>query len=116
MCFSRPLLYDWKRSLLETVRNCAMATHNVDMLMNTGDVCGAFLLEVNFVKLLRTYLTAEVLEALPAENLDHIINDFENGVRKAFDGEDRMNYTVTMPGVPERSCAKIRAGFLRLTA
>jgi hypothetical protein len=93
-----------------------METHNVNMLMKIGDVCGAFLLEVNFIKLLRTYLSAEVLEALPTENLNHIINDYENGVRKAFDGEDRTNYTVTMPGVPEKSCTKIRAGLLRLTA
>lgn len=68
------------------------------------------------MKLLRTYLTTEVLDALPIENLDHIINDYENGVRKAFDGEDRTNYTVAMPGVPENSCSKIRAGLLRLTA
>jgi hypothetical protein len=85
-------------------------------LTKVGDVCGAVLLELNFLKLLRTYLTAEVLDALPPENLNRIINDFETGVRKAFDGEDRTNYTVAMPGVPEKSCAKIKAGLLRLTA
>jgi hypothetical protein len=74
------------------------------------------LLELNFLKLLRTYLTAEVLNALPPENLNRIINDFETGVRKAFDGEDRTNYTVALPGVPENCCAKIKAGLLRLTA
>ena len=57
----------------------------------------------------------EVLEALPQENLNRIINDFETGVRKAFDGEDH-NYAVAMTGVPEGACSKIKAGLLRLTA
>lgn len=74
------------------------------------------LLEINFLKLLRTWLTTDVLDALPQENLSRIINDFETGIRKVFDGEDSTNYAVAMPGVPEGSCLKIKAGLLRLTA
>lgn len=82
---------------------------------STGDVCGAVFLEINFENLLRTYLGAETLNALPLENLDGIINDFESGVRKVFDGEERA-YKVTVPGVPPSSCEKIKAGYLRLSA
>jgi hypothetical protein len=55
------------------------------------------------------------MAALPRENLSGIINDFECGVRKIFDGEERA-YKVAVPGVPSRACNKIRAGYLRLSA
>ena len=80
----------------------------------TGDVCGAVFLEINFRNLLRTYLGANTLQRLPEENIDGITNDFQDGVRKIFDGEERA-YKVSMPGVPPRCCDKIRAGYLRLT-
>jgi hypothetical protein len=80
-----------------------------------GDVCGAVFLNINFENLLRTYLGTATITALPRENLSGIINDFECGVRKVFDGEERA-YKVAVPGVPPSSCEKIKAGYLRLSA
>jgi hypothetical protein len=72
---------------------------------------------LNFNKLLRTYLGEDLLESLPPENLARINNDFETGIRKIFDGEDRRgDYTVAMTGIPDSCSEKIRAGLLRLSA
>jgi hypothetical protein len=44
------------------------------------------------------------------------MNDSETGVRKQFDGEDKIKYSVTMPGIADDPTKKIQAGFLRLSA
>jgi hypothetical protein len=92
-----------------------LSQHITWLIFSVGDVCGAVFLEINFRNLLRTYLGQETLATLPIENVDGIVHDFQNGVRKIFDGDEKA-YKVSMIGVPEGCCDKIRAGYLRLTA
>lgn len=67
------------------------------------------------MRLLRTYFGEAALKEFPTEDLDGINNDFETGVRKIFDGEERAD-KVSVPGVDPKSCDKIKAEYLRLSA
>jgi hypothetical protein len=81
-----------------------------------GDLCGAVFLDESFRKLLRTYVGASTFDALPAENVVRIMNDFEIGVRKNFDGTDDINYSVAMFGIPDDPDKNIKASLWRLSA
>lgn len=57
-----------------------------------------------------------MLDALPAENIARIMNDFETGVRKSFDGTDDNNYSVAMFGIPDDPAKNIKGSLWRLSA
>jgi len=79
-------------------------------------LCGAVFLDESFRKLLRTYVGASTLDALSPETIARIMNDFETGVRKSFDGTDDINYSVAMFGIPDDPVKNIKASLWRLSA
>jgi len=72
-----------------------------EVVAGDGDICGAALLDEGFKRLLRSHVGAETLDNLPPENLARIMNDFETGIRKNFDGTDKFKYSVGMFGIPD---------------
>jgi len=44
------------------------------------------------------------------------MNDFESGIRKTFDGEDKMKYTISLPGVHDKPNICMQAGIMTLSA
>ena len=81
-----------------------------------GDVCGAVFLEMNFRKLLRTYLGTDVLDNLEQEHRDWIICAWEDSIRALFTGTDDRKYTLVTPGVPNDASVKIKGGMMTLNA
>jgi hypothetical protein len=79
-----------------------------------GDTCGAVILDANFKKLLRTELKEGIFDSLPNLNVSTIMRDFENGIRKVFDGTDNTPYTISLPGVADDSDSRIQANMMSL--
>jgi hypothetical protein len=87
-----------------------------DLLGDTGDTCGAVFLDESFRKLLRTFVGADVFDNLPPDNVARIMNDFETGTRKTFDGTDNIKYSVAMFGIPDDPKRNIEASLWKLSA
>jgi hypothetical protein len=70
---------------------------------------------MNFKRLLRTTLKGETFDNLPPQNVIRIMNDFEAGIRKTFDGTDGRTYTIALPGVPDDAETGPQAGIMTLS-
>ena len=75
----------------------------------TGDVCGATFLEVNFRKMLRTYVDA-ALNTLDSFNENRIICDWEDSIRATFTGTDDERYAIVTPGISTDASDRISNG------
>jgi hypothetical protein len=57
-----------------------------------------------------------VFDKLPSDNVARIMNDFETGTRKTFDGTDNIKYSVAMFGIPDDPNRNIEASLWKLSA
>lgn len=97
-----------------TCRSYVVLKPGADMVL--GDTCGAVILDAKFKKLLRTELKEGIFDSLPPLNVSTIMRDFENGIRKVFDGTDNTLYTISLPGVVDASDSRIQANMMSLDA
>jgi len=72
-------------------------------------------LDMNFKRLLRTILKGDTFDNLPPQNVNRIMNDFEAGIRKTFDGTDSRTYTISLPGVPDDPETGLQAGIMTIS-
>jgi hypothetical protein len=57
-----------------------------------------------------------MFDNLPPQNVARIMNDFEAGIRKTFDGTDNRTYTISLPGVPDDPDNRVQANIMTLSS
>ena len=80
-----------------------------------GDFCGGVFLDLAFKRLLRTYLQADTFDTLPPLNVARIMNDFEYGIKRTYDGSDQTVHTISLPGVPDDPDIQLQANIMQLS-
>ncbi|KAK4167716.1 hypothetical protein QBC43DRAFT_342044 [Cladorrhinum sp. PSN259] len=69
-----------------------------ECIEGSSGYCGAVFLDQNFQNHLRNRLTPQVWDAISAKDLKKFLNnEWEHGIKQAFDGLDEKSYTIDLP-------------------
>lgn len=72
------------------------------MLMTlTGDLCGSVFLDLAFQRYIMTLVGEDKYSAMKETSKKRMMRDFEAGVKRAYAGDPKKEYTVDLKGVED---------------